>query len=103
MKRLLILAAIVAVVAAALAYLPLPFGADDGEAGSAPPPPAYAARVELTGDGFMPPKVRVPKDHAVVLMVLCTPSAPEGMLTITGYGDRVAAVDWLRADGAVVG
>lgn len=58
-----------------------------------PPLPEFTARLELGPDGFDPPKVRVPKDHRVRLLVLAGPEAPEGLLIVDGYGDRVAPTD----------
>ena len=51
------------------------------------PPPIHRATVDLTAAGLVPPKVRVPKDAEVHLLVSAAPDAPEGLLVITGYED----------------
>jgi hypothetical protein len=58
----------------------------------AAPPPLFQAEVELTAAGMEPYRLQVPKDHEVHLLVHAAPDAPEGMLSILGYEDRVAPV-----------
>ena len=55
--------------------------------------PVHTAEAELTGSGLQPPKVRVPKDHQVRLVIHGAPEAPEGLLTLLGYEDRCGPVD----------
>ena len=56
------------------------------------PLPVFEAEVELTAEGMEPYRVQVPKDHEVHLLVHAAPDAPEGLLLILGYEDRVAPV-----------
>ncbi|MGD9547490.1 MAG: hypothetical protein AB7V45_08055 [Candidatus Krumholzibacteriia bacterium] len=66
-----------------------------GNLQEAPPlaAPVHEAAIELTADGMVPPKLRVPKDHELHLLVRAAPDAPEGILTIGGYPDPSVAVD----------
>ncbi|MDX9978457.1 MAG: hypothetical protein RBU25_00285 [Lentisphaeria bacterium] len=56
------------------------------------PPPVHRAEIELTANGMVPPKLRVPKDHELHLLVRAAPDAPEGVLTVSGYTDLAAGV-----------
>ncbi|MBC8423037.1 hypothetical protein H8E07_02845 [bacterium] len=93
MKRLLWIALITICAALLLVRLSDRAGesADPGD-GS----PSYAVHEtagELTATGMRPPKIRVPKDHEVHLLISAAPDSPEGLLTVAGYDDRVDAVD----------
>ncbi len=65
-----------------------------GEQTTAPeaPAPIHRATVDLTAAGMVPPKLRVPKDAEIHLLISAGPDAPEGLLTITGYEDAVPAL-----------
>ncbi len=92
MKRLGLVA--LAALAAAVALGVVADRLDHGEQATAPPPPppVHRAEIELTAAGMVPPKLRVPKDHELHLLVRAAPDAPEGVLTVSGYTDLVDGV-----------
>ncbi len=92
MKRLLTVAAVTLLAALALALLASRRPLGNSQEAAAAPPPVHQATAELTAQGLQPPKVRVPKDHEIHLLISAAPEAPEGLLTVVGYEDRIEAM-----------
>lgn len=92
MKRLGLVAVAVFAAAVALALLADRTGRRQEAAAPPPPPPVHRAEIELTAAGMVPPKLRVPKDHELRLLVRAAPDAPEGVLTVSGYTELVDGV-----------
>lgn len=92
MKRLGLIAIAILAGTGALALLGDRLSDRDTTPPPPAPPPVHRAAIELTAAGMIPPKLRVPKDHELHLVVRAAPGAPEGMLSISGYTDRVASV-----------
>jgi hypothetical protein len=57
------------------------------------PAPVYRCELEMTAGGMDLPKIRVPKDHEIHLLVRGAPDATEGLLTLAGYEDRLEPAD----------
>ncbi|MFN2370795.1 MAG: hypothetical protein ABR506_06520 [Candidatus Krumholzibacteriia bacterium] len=91
MKRLALVGVAVLAAAVALALLADRTGRHHENA-APPPPPVHRAEIELTAAGMVPPKLRVPKDHELRLLVRAAPDAPEGVLTVSGYTELVDGV-----------
>lgn len=51
--------------------------------------PRFDLEAELTAEGFVPYRLRIPKDHDVHLILRAGPNAPEGNLVLLGYEDKV--------------
>lgn len=92
MKRLALVGVAVLAAAFALALLADRAGRREETAAPPPPPPVHRAEIELTAAGMVPPKLRVPKDHELRLVVRAAPDAPEGVLTVSGYTELVDGV-----------
>ncbi|MFH2052063.1 MAG: hypothetical protein ABIK96_06310 [bacterium] len=93
MKGLGIVALAALLGAAGLALLADRLGGRGPQEAPPAPAPVHEAAIELTADGMIPPKLRVPKDHELHLLVRAAPDAPEGILTVGGYPDPSVAVD----------
>ena len=94
MKRLLVLALVTLAAGIALALL-LRFQASRPRT-QAPEETVLArfdAEAEITASGLIPPRIRVPKDHEVHLLVRGGPQSPEGILVLLGYEDLAGPVD----------
>lgn len=92
MKRLGLVAVVILAATAALALLGDRLSGREDAPAAAAPPPVHRAEIELTATGMVPPKLRVPKDHELRLLVRAAPDAPEGVLTVSGYTDLAAGV-----------
>ncbi|HET9235467.1 MAG TPA: hypothetical protein VFP10_15145 [Candidatus Eisenbacteria bacterium] len=51
--------------------------------------PRFDLEAEITAEGFVPYRIRIPKDRDVHLIVRAGPGAPEGNLVLLGYEDMV--------------
>lgn len=92
MKRLLLLALATGLGAAVVVLLLRTVGPPSDAPGTIPGLPVFQAELELTSEGMVPYRLQVPKDHEVHILVHASPQAPEGMLSILGYEDRVPAI-----------
>ena len=93
MKRLLILSICVLGTVLVLVLADSRRSGDVLEVEEDAPLPHVEVELELSADGMNPHRLRVPKDHRVRLLIHAGPEAPEGLLAIRGYEDRVAPVD----------
>lgn len=86
MKRLAFLAAVTFAVGLLLAgALRYRAAHPQVEATAVPSYPRFDLEAEVTATGLEPPRLRVPKNHEVHLLVRGAPDAPEGRLSILGY------------------
>ena len=51
--------------------------------------PRFDLEAELTAEGFVPYRLRIPKDRDVHVIVRAAPGAPEGNLVLLGYEDLI--------------
>src|SRR3989339_1224676 len=93
MRRLLLIAALTLSLAVGLGWLLKRQGDAPAAGAVVTPAPAHRCEGELTAGGMVPPKIRVPKDHEIHLLVRGAPDAPEGLLTLAGYEDRLEPAD----------
>ncbi|MCB1183926.1 hypothetical protein KDM41_10865 [bacterium] len=92
MKRLALAAVAILAATVALALVGDRLSRHEEEASPLAPRPVHRAEIELTAAGMVPPKLRVPKDHELHLLVRAAPDAPEGVLTVSGYTDVTTGV-----------
>ena len=92
MKRLALTALAAVVAAVLLGVLLERFQHPQALVAEEAPAPVHRATVDLTAAGMVPPKLRVPKDAEIHLLISAAPDAPEGILTVTGYEDVTEAV-----------
>jgi len=92
MKRLALAAVAILAATVALALVGDRLSRHEEAALPLAPRPVHRAEIELTAAGMVPPKLRVPKDHELHLLVRAAPDAPEGVLTVSGYTDVTTGV-----------
>lgn len=51
--------------------------------------PRFDLEAELTAEGLVPYRLRIPKDRDVHVIVRAAPGAPEGNLVLLGYEDMI--------------
>lgn len=93
MKRLLPIAVLTLSLALGLGWLLQRQPADPASEAADTRAPVHRCEGELTAGGMLPPKIRVPKDHEIHLLIRGAPDAPEGLLTLAGYEDRLDPAD----------
>ena len=92
MKRLALAAVAILAATVALALVGDRLSRHEEAALPLAPRHVHRAEIELTAAGMVPPKLRVPKDHELHLLVRAAPDAPEGVLTVSGYTDVTTGV-----------
>lgn len=92
MRRLLILLLAVTLLVLGLDRLLQRESGRVGESAREAPLPSYVVEAELEAGGMKPYRLRVPKDHRVSILIHAAPKAGAGLLTLSGYQDRLEPV-----------